>query len=219
MKIILDFDDMIFNTHQLAQESVKVFEKFSFAEKEFWNAYQKCKEKMGDFDLDTVIDLIFNSNKLDHLSVKSCLSDKKKIKEEMNSLFCRAGDFVYPDFFDFINNFNKKDLILLSFGTIDFQGMKIKNSGIIPYFQEVIITGKDKSDDLKNILIKNKNEKIFFIDDKAEQIDNVKEKLSQIIAMKMERSQGGHINTESKLADYVVKDLNEVRNIINNLNK
>lgn len=219
MKIVLDFDDTIFNTHQLAQESVKVFEKFSFAEKEFWNAYQKCKEKMGDFDLDTVIDLIFNSNKLNHLSVESCSFDKKKIKEEMNFLFCRASDFVYPDFFDFANNFNKKDLILLSFGTADFQGMKIKNSGIALYFQEIIITEKDKVDDLKNILTKNKGEKIFFIDDKIDQIDKVKEELPQIITMKIERPQGGHINTESKLADHIVKDLNEAKNIIGNLNK
>ncbi len=219
MKIILDFDDTIFNTHQLAQESVKVFKKFGFTEKEFWNTYQRCKKKKGDFDLDIVVDLVFNSNKLNHLSAEDCSVNKKKIKEEMNLLFCRASDFVYPDFFEFVKSFNKKDLILLSFGTTDFQGMKIKNSSISPCFQEVIITQKDKTDNLKNILNKYKGEKIFFIDDKAEQIGKIKEKLPQIITMKMERLQGMHINTKSKLTDYVVKDLNEVKNIINNLNK
>ncbi|MEA2098185.1 MAG: hypothetical protein U9P70_03885, partial [Patescibacteria group bacterium] len=135
------------------------------------------------------------------------------VEKEVSLILDDLSEFVYPDFFDFVKNFDKKDLILLSFGTIDFQGMKIKNSDIVSYFQEIIITNKDKTENLKNILKKNKDKKIFFIDDKAEQIDIIKEKLPQIIAMKMERSQGRHINTESKLADYVVKDLNEAKNI------
>jgi len=220
MKIVLDFDDTIFNTHGLAQESVKIFEKFNFTEKDFWNAYQKCKETKGDFDLDIVVDLVFNFNKLNHLSVEACSDNKKKISEEMNFLFGRASDFIYSDFFSFVKNFNKKDLILLSFGTADFQGMKIENSGIASYFQEVIITQKDKTEDLKNnILIKNEGEKVFFIDDKADQIDKIKEKLPQIITMKIERLRGRHILPKSKLADYVVKDLDEAKNIINKLNK
>ena len=220
MKIILDFDDTIFNTHRLMQESLEIFKKFNFTEEEFFGAYQKCKERVGDFDLEIIVDLIFNLDKSNNLNTKTRLANKKKIKEEMNILFSKASGFVYSDFFDFINNFSKKDLILLSFGTTDFQEMKINNSGIISYFQKVIITQKDKTEDLKNnILIKNEGEKIFFIDDKAEQIDKIKEKLPQIITMKMERSQGRHINTKSKLTDYVVKDLDEAKKIINNLNK
>ncbi len=213
MKIVLDFDDTIFNTHCLALESVKIFEKFGFTEKEFWSAYQKCKEQKGDFDLDILIDSAFNSKKCNYLREEDLLADQKKIKEEMNILFYRASDFIYSDFFEFVKNFNKKDLILLSFGTTDFQGMKIKNSGIIPYFQEIIITNKDKTENLKNILKNYGSEKIFFIDDNAEQIDKIKEKIPQIITMKMERLQGGQINKKSKLADYIVKDLNEVKNI------
>lgn len=208
MKIVLDFDDTIFNTHRLFNESVKIFERFGFTEKEFQDAYQKCKEKVGDFDLEIIANLIFGFNNLK--------PDKKKIKEEMNILFGRASDFVYSDFFSFINNFNKKDLILLSFGTTDFQGMKIENSGIASYFQEVIITQEDKTKNLKNILQqsqddKNEDERIFFIDDKAEQIDKVKKELPQIITMKMERPQGGHLKTKSKLTDYVVRDLDEAK--------
>ena len=203
MKIVLDFDDTIFNDYQLMREFLEVFKKINFIEEEFWNFYQKCKEKVGDFNPKIIINLL---NEIKPF-------DKVKAEKETSLVTENSSNFVYPDFFDFAKNFNKKDLILLSFGTTDFQGMKIKNSGIIPYFQEIIITGKDKTDDLKNILIKNKGEKIFFIDDKAEQIDKVKKRLPQIIAMKMERPQGGHIDTKSKLADHIVKDLNEVKNI------
>jgi FMN phosphatase YigB (HAD superfamily) len=209
MKIVLDFDDTIFNTHRLMQEFLAVFSSLSFREKQFWDAYAECKEKAGDFDKEILINLFSE--------LKSF--NKKKVGTEIDFIISKSRNFVYPDFFDFVNNFNKKDLILLSFGTTDFQGMKIKNSGIISYFKEIIITQKDKTENLKNVLIKNEGEKIFFIDDKAKQVDKIKEKLPQIVTVKMERPQGGHINTESKLTNYIVKDLNEAKDIINNLNE
>lgn len=214
MKIILDFDDTIFNTHRLAKESVVIFEKFGFTEKEFWDAYQKCKKIKGDFDLDMVVDLVFNSNKSNYPNTEDCLIDKNKIKKEMNFLFLKASEFIYPDLFDFVKKFNGKDLILLSFGEINFQGMKIENSKITSFFSETIITQKNKVEDLKLICEKYGDEKIFFIDDKAEQIDKIKESLPQIITMKMERPQGSHINTKSELTDYVVKNLDEAKEII-----
>ena len=204
MKIVLDFDDTIFNTHQLMQESLAVFRSLGFQEEQFWHAYQKCKEKVGDFDKEILINLLSE--------LKSF--DKKKVNTEIDSIISKSRNFVYPDFFDFVSGFDKKDLILLSFGTTDFQSIKIKNSGIVSYFEEAIITSNDKAIDLEKIYNKDKKKKIFFIEDKGEQIDKVKEKLPQIIAMKMERPQGGHINTESKLTDYVVKNLSESKNII-----
>lgn len=212
MKIILDFDDTIFNTHFLMRKIMAVFEKVGFTEEEFWNAYRGCKKKLGDFDSEIIISLLSETKTF----------NKIKVEKEIDLVIENSKDFVYPDFFDFVNNFNKKDLILLSFGSADFQGMKIKNSGITSYFQEVIITQKDKVDNLKNILQpfnklrvnlarddKNEGEKIFFIDDKAEQIDKIKKELPQITTMKMERPQGGHLNIKSKLTDYVVKNLDE----------
>jgi len=62
--------------------------------------------------------------------------------------------------------------------------------------------------------VKNIRKKKNFIDDKAEQIDEVKKIFPQLIAIRMKRLQGGHIDTKSKLADHVVEDLKEVKNII-----
>ncbi|MFH1049038.1 MAG: hypothetical protein V1732_05245 [Patescibacteria group bacterium] len=212
MKIVLDFDDTIFNTHQMAQEFIKVFERNGFSEEEFYNAWKICLKKIGKFDLDTVIDLIVNSNKSESLI-------KKKIKEKINLILFNTDKFIYSDFFDFISGFEKNDLILLSFGEINFQRTKIENSKIASFFVEVMITVKNKVENLKLISKKHKNDKIFFIDDKAEQIDMVKKNLPQIITFKMERSQGEHVDVKSNLTDYIVKNLDEARVIINELNK
>ena len=208
MKIILDFDDTIFNTHRLMRDVCAVFESLGFQEEQFWDAYVECKKKEGDFNPKIIIDPL---NEIEPF-------DKIETKEKINSILDNSKDFVYPDFFDFARSFNKKDLILLSFATTATQKVKINNSRITEFFENIIITSRDKSEDIKPICEKYEKEKIFFIDDKASQIDNIKSKFSEIITMKIKRPQGVDITTESKLADYVVGDLNEVKNIIKLLN-
>jgi SpoVK/Ycf46/Vps4 family AAA+-type ATPase len=214
MKIVLDFDDTIFNTHQMVRKFIEVFEKIGFTEKEFHVAFRKCLEKLGKFDLEVFINLIFNSHESNYLNTVTRFSNKKEIEEKIKEILLETNNFIYPDLFDFVGDFDKKDLILLSFGEINFQRTKIENSKIILFFSEIIITLKDKVEDLKLICEKYNKDEIFFIDDKAEQIDKIKEELPQIITLKMERPQGEHINTKSKLADYIVKDLDEAKDII-----
>lgn len=208
MKIILDFDDTIFNTHKLMHDVSAIFERVGFRKKDFFEAYRKCKEKAGDFNPEIIIDLL-NEVKL---------FDKTEAKKKIDSILNNSKDFVYPDFFSFAGSFNKKDLILLSFGEVNFQKIKIKNSGVNSFFNKVIIIQKNKTKELKPICEKYPEEKMFFIDDKGEQIDEIKKVFPQLIAVRMKRLQGRHIKTESKLANYVVKDLNEVKNIIKLLN-
>lgn len=205
MKIILDFDDTIFNTHRLFNDFLNIFLKAGFLKKEFLDNYQETKKRTGYLNLEMASDLLFHKTKI---------SNQKSVKKETENISSRMKQFVYPDFFIFAKNFNKNNLILLSYGNSKFQNRKIEKSQIIPFFSEIIIAPKDKIETIKVISQKYKKEKLFFIDDKAEQVDSVKEKFPQIITMKMERPHGKHINIKSKLANYIVKDLNEAKNII-----
>lgn len=207
MKIILDFDDTIFNTHRLMREFLKIVKKSNFTEEEFFGSYQECKKKVGGFDPKIIIDLL---NEIKPF-------DKIKTEKEINLILSNSKDFVYSDFFDFAKSFSKKNLILLSFATTATQKIKINNSEIMGFFEDIIITSRNKVKDVKSISEKYKKEKIFFVDDKAIQVDNIKRKFPEIITMKIKRPQGGHIMTESMLADYTIKDLKEAKNIINNL--
>ena len=205
MKIILDFDDTIFNTHRLMREFLEILKEFNFTEEEFFEVYQKCKKKVGDFNSGIMISLLSKIRPF----------DKIKVEKRLNLVLDDLEDFVYPDFFDFVNNFNKKDLILLSFGVTGMQKIKINNSKITEFFGNIIITSRDKTEDIKPIFKKHKKGKIFFIDDKTIQVDNIKNKFPEIITMEMKRPQGSDITTESKSVDHKIKDLYEAKNIIN----
>ena len=209
MKIILDFDDTIFNTHRLMHSFAALFKEVGFTEEEFFGAYQECKKIVGDFDPKTIIELLNKAKPF----------DKTKAEKEIDLILGDLEDFIYPDFFDFVKDFQKKDLILLSFATTDTQKIKIDNSGITEFFGNIIITSRDKAEDVKPILEKYKSEKCFFIDDKTMQVDNIKNKLPEIITMKIKRPQGIDITTESRLTDYTIESLDEAKNIINKLIK
>jgi len=209
MKIVLDFDDTIFNTHQMMAELVKISEKAGFTESEFWLAFKDNKEKVKDIDVKVIVEFLYKNSAMKIFSYK-----KEEIIEEMASVFLRLKEFVYPDFSDFVNCFEKKDLVILSIGKNNFQEEKIKNSGVQNFFNEIIIIPEDKVGKFKFLLQNSGDEKIFFIEDSAFHIDQVKKEFPQVVSFKIERSQGKNIETKSELTDYVVKDLEEAKKII-----
>ena len=206
MKIILDFDDTIFNTSLMLNEFLEIFQGAGFTEKEFWNNYQKTKEKAGGFDREIFINLFHKSN----------FFNEKEIKKEVNFVLSEMSKFIYPDFTSFVKSFSKKDLMLLSYGVANFQKEKIEKSKVALLLNKIIITSEDKVENFKSISQKYHSEKLFFIEDDANQIDQVKRKFPEIIILKMERlqAQGRHTDTKSELVDYVVKNLYEAREII-----
>jgi len=209
MKIIIDFDDTIFNTYKMMQEFIKSFKKAGFSSEEFKEIYRKSKEKKGDFDQKTIISLFGKLRPF----------DKRQVAKELADILERAEEFVYPDFRKFVDNFPKKELILLSFGSTNYQKIKIENSGVGKYFDKIYVTNKNKVFNLEKIYRKYAGDRIVFIDDKAEEIDKVKEKFPGVIALKMERPRGGHNSIKSEKADYVVNNFAQVRDAINEIMK
>lgn len=209
MKIIIDFDDTILNTYKMMQEFIKSFKKAGFSSEEFKEIYKKSKEKKGEFDQKTVIGLFSKLRPF----------DKRQVAKELAEILERAEEFVYSDFHKFVDNFPKKELILLSFGSTDYQKIKIENSGVRKYFDKVYITNKDKVYNIEKIYRKYAGDRIVFIDDKAEEIDKVKEKFPGVIAFKMERPRGAHTLINSEKADCVVNNFAQIRDIISDITK
>lgn len=204
MKIIIDFDDTIFNTYLFMQELIEHFKRVGFTSKEFKEIYKKSKEKKKDFDQKAVVDLFGE--------LKSF--DKQQVIEEIDLLVDRSEEFLYPDFRKFADKFLRSNLILLSFGTTEFQEKKIENSKVKNLFEKVIITPIDKVEKIEYIYKKYPTEVMVFIDDKAEEIDKVKEKFPEVITMKMERPRGGHIKIKSEKTDYVINNFAQAEEII-----
>jgi len=204
MKIVIDFDDTIFDTYLFVQEIIGHFKRVGFTSEEFKEIYKKSKEKMKDFDQKTVVDLFFKLKPF----------DKEYVVEEIDSLIERSEEFIFPDFKKFANERLRKELILLSFGLTDFQKRKIDNSNVKNFFDKIYITDKDKVVNIEHIYRSNPEDLVVFIDDKATEIDKVKEKFPDIITIKMERPRGGHVKIKSEKTDYIAKNFSDVKKII-----
>lgn len=209
MKIILDFDDAIFDTGGFNREIANIFIKSGFSEDDYERNYQRSMDSKSNFDADFIIELF--------AEIKQ--TNKGKIKSKIEAVIKGSKKFVYDDFYDFAKSFNKKDLTLVSAGLKEIQAMKIANAGIVSFFNKISIPKKYKSDEIKLIAQKYPAENIFFIDDKAKQIDEAKKRLPRITAIKMERASGRHILPKSELADYAVKNFAQVKDIISGITK
>lgn len=204
MKIVLDFDDTILNTKELIDKFAEVFIGAGFTEKEFNIAYERVKEIVGEFDLEAIIELL----------ARLKLFDKDKVRKKSHFIIDNIRNFVYPDFFNFAKEFSRENLILLSIAQTNFQRVKIGKAGVAPFFSEVIVTMEDKVQEMASIRKKHPKETIFLLDDKIDQIEKVKTELPDIIAMKMERGGGAFTNKKPELVDFVIKNFDEARSII-----
>ncbi|MEA3323146.1 MAG: hypothetical protein U9Q12_02895 [Patescibacteria group bacterium] len=84
-------------------------------------------------------------------------------------------EYVFEDFYAFVNQYDKEDLIILSYGDHDFQKQKIIGSGVEQFFVDTIITQGDKAEEIKQYMQNFPNEDTILIDDKLGYFVSVKE--------------------------------------------
>ena len=128
MKIYIDFDGTLFDTHKLDNKFINIFTKYNIEKK-----YIK-----------TLINEIKNYTKIANILIKE-FNLNKNILKEINNVY--SDELVFKDTIPFLEKYYQKyDLILLTLtNDIDYQQRKINSSNLKKYFKDIIITTKDKS--------------------------------------------------------------------------
>lgn len=208
MKVFIDFDDTIFCTKNFIKDFFHIFQKNGVSQEIFSSTYYSENVKIKG---KTKYHL---GNQLERLEKMGF--DSAKINKGLDKFLSSSAKYIFPDAKFFLKNFTKKELYLLSYSQTDFQKEKIVKSEVTKFFQKVIITDKKKSQEIKKI-IKNKKEKIFFIDDWNTQIDEVKKALPEMVTIFLKRKMGRYKNEKSQKCDFEAKNLREVFKIITKL--
>ncbi|MBW6440906.1 HAD hydrolase-like protein [Patescibacteria group bacterium] len=206
MKIVIGFDDTIFNTYKLIKNILDNLKKAGYKSEEFQEIYKKAKQKKVDFNQREVVTLL---EKLD-------FNNKSEVVQEMVLLLKNAEKFIYPDFYRFVDNFKKKDLILLSSGKTSLQKKKIENSKISNYFDKVFVT-EDKIKKLELIYKKYSRDRLFFIDDRPSDIDQAERLMLGIVTLKMERARGVYTKQSSSKTNFEIRNFSQAKKIIQEL--
>lgn len=124
MNYYIDFDNTLFDTVSFHRDLLKILLNNGIEE--------------------SYIKKFYKDNGLNPINLVNSLNNDK-INKEVDKLFKNAKNYLYKDALSFLNNKGNKQYILYSYGYLDYQNKKIDNSNIKDYFDEVIITDKDKT--------------------------------------------------------------------------
>lgn len=206
-KIFLDFDDVLFNTKDFVTDYKKMFSKFGISKnlfQKYYYGYPVKKDKK-----------LLKYSPYEHLKriKENSGIDTKKLKEGINDFAKDTSIYIFSDVLDFLKNFSKKELFLLSYGETKFQNLKIKNSGITKYFSKIIVGDKLKAETIKN-LIKNSDTN-YLLEDRVEQITDVEKKFPFVKTILLKRQEGRYKDKKNRYCEFEAKNLAQVLKIIN----
>lgn len=169
MKIIFDFDDVLFDTSLFKK---KVFEGLVFLGIQSNEIESVYKDYQNSFDIEKIYKEIVAQKKL---------SFDEKVKESIASIMKNTPEYLNQELLDLIDNLPKEDCFIVTTGDKHFQEQKIKSSGLSTHFLEnhIIIVPGSKKEALTSLCAMYKNEVIIFIDDKEENIEVAKSLISE----------------------------------------
>ena len=153
MNIYIDFDRTLFDTNTFIQDLKEIVLKYDLS----WEILKSYEKDNG-----------FNIIEQLHLMEKDYIVDKE-IYRDIDIILEKTINYLYIDTLPFLKEVKKRknNLIMLTKGNYEFQFMKIKNTHILDYFDDVIVTLKKKGD------LKIDYEKSIFIDDNEEEIGSI----------------------------------------------
>lgn len=209
MKLIFDFDGIIFNTRLFKRQLMKCFSEAGVLKKDFEKSYQYFKNQKIPYS--AIKHLRFLKREFGYNSDR-CYG---LILGKVEKMFKNLKPYIFKDAEIFLKSLSKNNLYLLSYGDLNFQKQKIKGAKISDYFRRVIITNKNKAEIVKQIVKKDKFgklEKIIFIDDQPRNIEEVSS-IRNITTIQLIRPPSKSILKFSKKADFKVKNFREIKNL------
>ena len=155
MKILIDFDDVIFDTETFKEKHLfGAFEQFGVSAGDVKKRYAEYRILLPKFSLSRFINYVIYEHKVD--------TDEEKINE---IVFTGVHKLVFEFISKLATKFGEDNITLLTFGDREFQERKINGAGVRSLFAEIIYTEEDKADFVQRYALLHGNEKVIFIDD------------------------------------------------------
>ena len=210
MIILIDFDDVLFDTKRFKDDVIGLFLRNGIAKDVFDKYYHNPKrnKSLKTYDPWRQLEMIRTGESF----------DIGKIKKELEAFMGDTGNYLFKDSLGFMETFDKADIRIVSYGEENFQARKIAGCGAGSRCDRVFITEELKSEIIGKILEDGdfKDDKIFFIEDRIEQIEDVKSRFPFVKTIFMRRPEGRYRDEPTKYCDFEVENLKEAEKIIKN---
>ena len=189
MTIILDFDDVLFDTARFKKALAVIFKKYKA---DYQKNIDKALTSKGVYSFKKRLNLIKKENK--DINIRG-------IKKEVNKLFTNLQQFLFPDVIKFLKKFRDEDLILLSWGEKRFQKKKIYSLGatFTSLFDKIITGPTEKAKALDKILKLYRSKPVIFIDNSLQELESIRSKFKDIILVRITRDIGQSLKKVEKI--------------------
>lgn len=152
-KLYIDFDGTLFDTDAFYKEFLGICLKYGITKEKIEEIKNEIFSEDNLYDMDKIVDYLINN-----CGVSS------RIISEVETLY--SNKFVYDDVIVSLEKLKDwYELIILTYGNINYQVKKINGSNLEKYFTDIIITDKNKSL-LNNVDYKNS----IFIDNNPKEV-------------------------------------------------
>ena len=156
MKLVIDFDDTIFDTNRFKRERLfPCLKKYDISAEVFEKNYEKYRQNNHIYDIYQHLEFFKKESNLD-IDIESV------IYEISNGL----ESFVFPEYLNIFKKYGRENIFILTQGDENFQQLKIKRSEVDKKVEEVLIVDSTKQEKKEDISLLWPNETILFIDDK-----------------------------------------------------
>lgn len=176
MKLYFDFDGTLFNTALFYENFVNLLKDYGVSESLVVDVRKKLFT-MSIFSVNKLVSKIVGDNNLD-----------ESIYKKVDDLY--KNNYVYEDCVSFLKKVSGKfELILLTYGDMEYQKKKIECSGLSSYFNKIIITEKNKA--LEDV----DYERGIFIDNSVKELNDFKSCGAKYL-FRIKRMNDSHYNDE-----------------------
>jgi len=163
MIVIFDLDYTLLDTEKFKIDLAKTigisFEVFSDSYRQFVSG-DGTQQRKTRYILNEHLDSLIKSG-----AVKA--SEKKQIEMKVEEFLKRIDDYLFAEAEDVLRNLKDRghELILATFGNPEWHQLKVGNLSIKKYFDQIIITDKDKSPLIE--FLKKNDKEIAVVNDNA----------------------------------------------------
>ena len=185
-KLYIDFDGTLFDTDAFYKEFLDICLKYGITKEKIEKIKNEIFSEDNLYNMDKIVDYLINN-----CGVSS------RIIFEVETLY--SNKFVYDDVVVSLEKLKDLyELIILTYGNINYQEKKINGSNLGKYFTDIIITPKNKSL-LDDVDYKNS----IFIDNNPKEVKRFKDVNSkEVIRIRRESDKYSVKDSEVKVLEY-----------------